>query len=96
VPNMRAGLAWDLREMGSSQGKEVREGRAPQAGRKISRQLPARKEATWSRKKKEGWVGHDEEEPGAQSEHLKEGFCNNVIRCNVANVKVNTAFVSGE
>jgi hypothetical protein len=32
----------------------------------------------------------------AQSEHLQEGFCNSVIRCNVANVKVNTAFVSGE
>jgi hypothetical protein len=29
----------------------------------ISRQLPARKETTWRRKKKEGLVGRDEEEP---------------------------------
>jgi hypothetical protein len=47
------GVAWE----------GVREGQAPQAGRKISSQLPARKEATWSRKKKEGQVRHDEEEP---------------------------------
>ncbi len=83
--------------MGSAQRKGVREGLAPQAGRKISSQLPARKEATWSRKKKAGWVGRDEEEPActerASSRRL---FGNNVIRCNVANVKVNTAFVSGE
>jgi hypothetical protein len=32
----------------------------------------------------------------AKSEHLQEGFGNTVIRCNVANVKVNTAFVSEE
>jgi hypothetical protein len=49
--------------MGSIQGKGVREGQAPQAGRKISSQLPARKEASWSRKKKEERVRHDEEEP---------------------------------
>jgi hypothetical protein len=49
--------------MGSAQGKRVREGQAHQAGRKISRQLPARKETTWSRKKKEGRVRRDEEEP---------------------------------
>jgi hypothetical protein len=46
-------MAWDLREMGSAQGKGVREGQAPQTGREISSQLPARKEATWRRKKKE-------------------------------------------
>jgi hypothetical protein len=37
--------------------------RAPQAEREISSQLPTRKEATWSRKKKEGRIRHDEEEP---------------------------------
>jgi hypothetical protein len=49
--------------MGSAQRKGVREGRAPQAGREISSQLPARKEATWSKKKKEERVRHDEEDP---------------------------------
>ncbi len=49
--------------MGSAQGKGVKEGRAPQARTKISSQLPTRKEATWSRKKKEGQVRHDLEEP---------------------------------
>jgi hypothetical protein len=49
--------------MGSARGKGAREGQAPQAGRKISSQLPARKEATWSRKKKEGRVRRDEGEP---------------------------------
>jgi hypothetical protein len=49
--------------MESAQGKGVRDGQAPQAERKISSQLPARKEATWSRKKMEGWVRRDEEEP---------------------------------
>ncbi len=27
---------------------------------------------------------------------FKKAFCNNVIKCNIANDKVNTAFVSGE
>jgi hypothetical protein len=49
--------------MESAQGKGVREGQAPQEGRKISSHLPARKETTWSRKKKEGRVGRDEEKP---------------------------------
>jgi hypothetical protein len=44
--------------MGSAQEKGVREGQAPQTRREISSQLPARKEATWSRKKR-----CDEEEP---------------------------------
>jgi hypothetical protein len=38
-------------------------GPAPQAGREISSQLPARKEATWSKKKKEERVRQDEEDP---------------------------------
>jgi hypothetical protein len=62
VPNMRVGRCLGPEGNGSGQGKRVREGRAPQAGRKISSQLSARKEATWSRKKKEGRVGRDEEE----------------------------------
>jgi hypothetical protein len=37
--------------MGSAQGKGAREGQAPQAERKISSQLPTRKEAARSRKK---------------------------------------------
>ncbi len=49
--------------MGSAQGKGVREGQAPQTRREISSQLPARKEATWSRSKKERRVRRDEEEP---------------------------------
>ncbi len=62
-PTYEWGVAWDLREMGSARGKGVREGQAPQAGRKISSQLSARKKATWSWKKKEGRVRRDEEEP---------------------------------
>jgi hypothetical protein len=40
--------------MRSAQGKGVREGQAPQTRREISGEPPARKEATWSRRKKEG------------------------------------------
>jgi hypothetical protein len=82
--------------MGSARGKGVREGQAPQAGRKISSQLSARKEATWSRKKKEGRVRYDEEESACTEWYLQEGFLTNVIRCNVDNVKIYTAFVSGD
>jgi hypothetical protein len=60
--------------MGSAQGKRVREGRAPQAGTKISSQLLARKEAIWSRKKKEGGLGVMKRSQHAQSEHLQEGY----------------------
>jgi hypothetical protein len=49
--------------MGSAQGKGVREGQAPQGVGKINSQLQARKEGTWKKKKKEGRVGGDEEEP---------------------------------
>jgi hypothetical protein len=49
--------------MGSAQRKGVREGQAPQTRREISSQLPARKVATWSRRKKERRVRCDEEEP---------------------------------
>jgi hypothetical protein len=49
--------------LGQLREKGEREGQAPQAERKISSQLLTRKEATWSRKKKEGRVRCDEEEP---------------------------------
>jgi hypothetical protein len=50
-------------EMGSAQGKGVREDQARQTRKEISSQSPASKEATWSRRKKEGRVRHDVEEP---------------------------------
>jgi hypothetical protein len=49
--------------MGSAQRKGVREGQAPQTRSKISTQLPARKEALWSRRKQERRVRRDEEGP---------------------------------
>ncbi len=49
--------------MGSAHGKGVREGQAPQTRSEISSQLPARKEATWSRRKKERKVRPDKEDP---------------------------------
>jgi hypothetical protein len=48
--------------MGSAQGKGAREGQAPQTRSGISSLTPARKEATWSRKKKEKRARHDEED----------------------------------
>jgi hypothetical protein len=50
-------------EMWSAQRGEVREGQDFQTRKEISSQLPARKEATWSRRKKERRVRRDEEEP---------------------------------
>jgi hypothetical protein len=38
--------------MGSAQGKMAREGQAPQTRSEISSLAPAKKEATWSRRKK--------------------------------------------
>jgi hypothetical protein len=49
--------------MRSAQGKGVRENQAPQTRSEISSQLPARKEATWSRRKKERRVRRDAEDP---------------------------------
>jgi hypothetical protein len=49
--------------MGSAQGKGARESQAPQTISKISSQLPARKDATWSRRKKERRVRRDKEDP---------------------------------
>jgi hypothetical protein len=80
--------------MGSAQGKGAREDR--QAEREISSQLPTRKEAKWSRRRRKGGSGMMKKSQRAQSERLQESFCNNVIECNVANIKVNTMLVSGK
>jgi hypothetical protein len=63
---MRVGLCLGPEGNGVSSGEGGEGGPGPLRkgeDRKISSQLPARKETTWSRKKKEGWVRRDEEEP---------------------------------
>jgi hypothetical protein len=62
-PTRGKGIAWDLREMGSAQGKGAREGRAPQTENEISSLVLARKEATWSRRKKERRARRDDKDP---------------------------------
>jgi hypothetical protein len=49
--------------MGSAWRKGGMEGQAPQTRSKISSLAPARKEATWSRRKKEGRARRDNEDP---------------------------------
>jgi hypothetical protein len=49
--------------MRSAQGKGTREGQAPQIRSEINSLTSARKEATWSRKKKERRARRDEEDP---------------------------------
>ncbi len=49
--------------MGSAQGKGAREGQTPQTRSEISSPTPARKDTTWSRKKKERRARRDEEDP---------------------------------
>ncbi len=49
--------------MGSAQGKGAKEGRAPQTKSEISSLAPVRKEATWSRRKKDRRARHDNEDP---------------------------------
>jgi hypothetical protein len=49
--------------MGSAQGKGAKEGWAPQTRSEISSLPPARKEATWSRRKRERRARHDDEDP---------------------------------
>ncbi len=67
--------------MGSAQGKGVREGQAPQTKREISSQLPVRKEATWSQRKKEGRVRHVKEEPACTEWSSSKKAFNNVNKC---------------
>jgi hypothetical protein len=63
VPYGGVGRAWALREMGSAQGKGVREGQVPQKEGEISSLAPARKVVTWSRRKKERRARRDNEDP---------------------------------
>ncbi len=49
--------------MGSAQGKGAMEGQAPQTEGEISSLAPARKVATWSRRKKERRARRDNEDP---------------------------------
>ncbi len=63
MPDTRVGccLGPEGNGVGPGEGGEGRPGPPNKEGDKQS--LPARKEATWSRKKKEGQVRCDEEEP---------------------------------
>jgi hypothetical protein len=49
--------------MGSAGGKGAKEGQAPQTRSEISSLAPARKEATWSRRKKERRARRDNDDP---------------------------------
>jgi hypothetical protein len=49
--------------MGSPQAKGAKEGRAPKTRSEISSLHPARKEATWSRRKRERRARRDDEDP---------------------------------
>jgi hypothetical protein len=57
--------------MGSAKGKGAREGLAPQTEGEISSLAPARKEATWSRKKKRKRDRHDDEDPACTESIVK-------------------------
>jgi hypothetical protein len=64
VPDTRIGCCLEPDGNGvSSKGGGLREGRAPQHKEGISSQLPAGKETTWNRRKKERRARRDEEEP---------------------------------
>ncbi len=63
VPYTGVGCCLGPEGNGVSRGKRVRKGQAPQTRSEISSLAPARKEATWSRRKKERGARHDEEEP---------------------------------
>ncbi len=60
-PTWERVVAWDLREMGSALGRGVREGPAPQEAKEKSSQGSARAGTTWTRTRKAGQVGRDEE-----------------------------------
>ncbi len=60
-PTSERAVAWDLRKMGSAWGKGVREGLAPPEAREISSQCSMRAETTWTRTRRNGQVGRDEE-----------------------------------
>jgi hypothetical protein len=73
--------------MESAQGKGVREGQAPQTRREISSQPPARKEATWSRRKRKEESGVTKRNQHAQSEHLQKVF-NSVFKFSLMMLKL--------
>ncbi len=61
VTDMGAGCSLEPERNRVSLGEGAREGPAPQEARKISSQCSARAETTWTRTRKDGQVGHDEE-----------------------------------
>jgi hypothetical protein len=65
IPVLDTGVGRCLGPEGNvvSSREGMREGQAPQTRGEISSQLLARKEATWSRRKKERRVRHDKEDP---------------------------------
>ncbi len=63
MPDTRVGHWVGPEGNGVSTGEGGEGGPGPPSKEGISSQLPARKEATWSRKKEEGRVRRDEEEP---------------------------------
>jgi hypothetical protein len=79
-PTQAKGVAWDLREMGSAQGKGGREGQAPQTRSEISSQLPARKEPNGAGGRRKEESGMTKRTQHAQSEHAQKAFIN-VIKC---------------
>jgi hypothetical protein len=58
---MRAGHCLGPEGNGVSSGEGGEEGPAPQEAEEISSQYSARAGATWTRTKKAGQIGHDEE-----------------------------------
>jgi hypothetical protein len=76
---VRWDVAWNLREMWSTQVGVMREGPAPQAGSKIP---PAGKESTapWSGKKTGRSVRHDKEDPSC----IERGLLNVLCKCSLS------------
>ncbi len=64
LPDMESGRCQGPEGNGVSLGEGGEGGPGPPEGRKDKHQRSARKEATWSRKKKERQVGRGKEGPG--------------------------------
>jgi hypothetical protein len=58
---MRVGRCLEPEGNGAAWGMGVREGPAPQEAREISKQCSTRAETTWTRTRRKGQVGRDEE-----------------------------------
>ncbi len=82
MPDTGVGRCLGPEGNGVSSGEGGEGGPGPQTRSEISSQLPARKEATWSRRKKERRVRHDEEDPACTVSILKEplSMYSNVFR----------------